>query len=327
MSLMNADERRLTHLPALFLLLLCAAFLGACGQDTTATPESVTITIAGSTALHPALNELAAAFHQIHPHVHVELRGGGSDLGETWVRTGEADLAASTLTPSLPAANTITSTTTLADTPQPAPLVYVPVALDGLAIITHPRNGLDNLTLLQLRELYSGRILAWTEGHTAGEEVLQITRERGSGSWQLFDERVMGPERVSLTAVVMPTSADVVAYVASHPFAIGYVSRAYIANLLTDIANTAQHAAISDGQTTASASSVSNNATAGHVRVIRLEGEYPLATNLQSQNYHLTHPLYLVNRGEPTGWTREFIDFVLSEAGQTIVGRYHARVR
>jgi phosphate transport system substrate-binding protein len=119
----------------------------------------------------------------------------------------------------------------------------------------------------------------------------------------------MGDEPVSLTAVVMPTSTDVVAYVARNPQAIGYVSRAYVVDALPG--------ATERGEET----------PASRVRVVAVEGQLPTVSSLREQNYVLTQPLFLISRGEPQGQVRAFIDFVLSPSGQAIVERYHARVR
>jgi phosphate transport system substrate-binding protein len=63
------------------------------------------------------------------------------------------------------------------------------------------------------------------------------------------------------------------------------------------------------------------------VRVVALDGQSPNTAQLQNRSYALTQPLFLISRGEPQGQLRDFVDFVLSPAGQTIVERYHVRVR
>ena len=108
------------------------------------------------------------------------------------------------------------------------PLVRTPIGIDGLAVIVHPENSIAELSLVQLRDLYSGRVIDWQALGSDVGEVILVSREDGSGSRVRFEERVMGAERVSLTAVVMPTSEDVVAYVARNPQAIGYVSRGHV---------------------------------------------------------------------------------------------------
>ena len=137
-----------------------------------------------------------------------------------------------------------------------------------------------------------------------------MSREDGSAARIFFEERVMGEARVALTAVVMPTSADVAEVVARNPAAIGYASRADVVEWIEPVVDaTAAGAALSA------------------VKVLAVEGVAPTTAAIKEQRYALTQPLYLITRGEPQGRVRQFVDFVLSPAGQAIVGRYHAPIR
>ncbi len=293
----------LDRLVRVLLLFGLSALLVACEGAAVATPPPVTLTIAGSSSMAPVLTALTDAYTRQYPNVVFDLRGGGSTLGEAAIRAGRYDLVASTLFPPDP------------DTGRPAPpgdeaLVRTPIGIDGLAIIVHPSNDVDALSLVQLRDIFSGSVLNWQAlGGDAGEVVL-VSREDGSGARILFEERVMGEERVSLTAVVMPTSQDVVDYVAGNPAAIGYVSRAHTAAWIPGEAITTT-AALAEAP----------------VKVLELEGRWPTRETVAAQQYGLTQPLYLITRGAPAGRVRQFIDFVLSPAGQAIVARYHAPIR
>jgi phosphate transport system substrate-binding protein len=294
------------------ILLLVASLisLGACEGASVATPAPETITIGGATAMRRVLQDLATEFSRQHPNVLFVLRGGGSTLGEEAVRRREIDLAASTLLPPDGAHGVPTPASDKA-------LVRTPIGLDGLAIVVHPSNVVAGLSLVQLRDIFGGRVLDWQALGSDAGEILLVSREDGSGSRILFEHRVMDQERVSLTAVVMPTSADVVAYVAKNPAAIGYVTRGEVAEW------------VDGGSGTLGADAPSTTATpaAPLVRVLRLEGLLPAIENLRNQQYALTQPLYLISNGPATGRVREFIDFVLSPAGQAIVARYHAPIR
>lgn len=286
--------------PVLWVLLLMLPIWAGCTTAAVATPRPVLITIAGSTAMHPVLQELTDAFTQRYPNVIFTIGGGGSTLGEEQIAAGRINLAASTLFP-----------------PESAPsgtarLVRIPIGVDGLALIVHAGNPTSDLTLEQLRRIYSGDILDWAEvGGDAGEIEL-VSREDGSGSRRLFEERVMQGEAVSLAAVVMPTSHDVVDYVAKTPLAIGYVSRGLVMNNAAGAPSAPGSAA---------------TPTPLRVHVVAVEGVVPSLTALREQNYALIQPLYLISRGQPRDWLRQFIDFVLSPAGQGIVARYHLPVR
>lgn len=304
-----------THLRRanLYSLLLCAFVilptLTACQQAAVATPPPTTVTIAGATAMQPVLLDLTTAFSQQHPNILFNLRGGGSTVGEERVQAGQVDLAASTILPEPPPTTTVASPT--------PPLTRIPIGFDGLALIVHPSNLITTVSVLQLRELYTGRVFDWSALQSPAGEVLLVSREDGSGSRWLFEKRIMGDESVSLTAVIMPSSRDVVDFIARTPQAIGYVSRAYVQQWLDLTA-----APVDLAQTP-----TANPPAGPHVRVLQLEGIAPTLEQVRTQQYFLTQPLYLVSQGEPQGWPRQFIEFVLSPAGQEIVARYHVRVR
>ena len=83
----------------------------------------------------------------------------------------------------------------------------IPVARDGIAVIVHPRNPITNVTALQLRALFGGEVLDWAAlGGIEGEPAI-VSREDGSGTRGAFEARVMGDQRVTLNALVMPTTA------------------------------------------------------------------------------------------------------------------------
>ncbi len=295
-----------------FLCPLSLLLLAACESTVVATPVPTTITIAGSTAMHRVLVDLTAAFNRQHPDVLFVIRGGGSTIGEELVRRREVDLGASTLfPPQQQAADPTPTAPATAD-----PLVRVPIGIDGLAAVVHPSNSIAGLSLVQLRDIFAGRLLDWQALGSDAGEIQLVSREDGSGSRILFETRVMGEERVALTAVVMPTSQDVVDYVAKNPQAIGYVSRAAVAEWIAE-----------DDASTTAAPAAAATATPARVKIIPVEGKLPTRAVLRSQEYALTDPLYFISYGQPSGRIRQFIDFALSPAGQAIVNRYDAPIR
>ncbi|MEZ4619541.1 MAG: phosphate ABC transporter substrate-binding protein [Caldilineaceae bacterium] len=286
---------------------IAVLLLSGCQPTEVTAAKPTTISIAGATAMRPVLLDLTTEFSRQHPNVFFEIAGGGSTVGEERVRAKQIDLAASTLiSPSI--------TSALNTVQQSLPLQRVPIGLDGLAVIVHQQNPVAQLTLSRLQEMYNGRSWNWQDVGGGDQAITLITREDGSGSRMLFDERVMGETPVSLTAIVMPTSSDVVEYVAKHPEAIGYVSRAYVLDQL--------HA-----QSASQPAATSQSSELPSIRVVMLEGQLPTNETLRTQSYFLIQPLYLVSRGQPQGLVKQFVDFALSPAGQAIVGRHHLAIR
>jgi phosphate transport system substrate-binding protein len=187
--------------------------------------------------------------------------------------------------------------------------VRTPIGLDALALVAHPSNSVSGLSLVQLRDIFSGSLLDWAALGSDAGEIQLVSREDGSGARTLFETRVMGDARVALTAIVMPSSRDVVEYVAKNPQAIGYVSRSEVAEWI------------------AGDSAAADPNVPPAVKVLPVEGRLPTHASVRSQEYALTQPLYFVSYGQPAGRLRQFVDFVLSPAGQAIVDRYSVRIR
>ena len=171
-----------------------------------------------------------------------------------------------------------------------------PIARDGIAIIVHPDNPIQGVGLLQLQDLFSGRAYGWEAiGAPAARGVVQpVSREEGSGTRAAFETLAMDGESVSPRAVVVTSSQGVVDYVASHPQAIGYVSISYLSPA---------------------------------VKAVAVEREAPTSAAVRQGSYPLSRELWLVTLDPPPPAVQQFLDFVLSPAGQAIVGKRYARIR
>jgi len=284
--------------PRFWAFAISVVAVGLAGCRATATPSApATLRVAGSTSMLPLLQDLAAAFTQSREQTRVEITGGGSRLGLDRALLHEIDLAACSWLESD------------ADAATPQAYTAVPIAWDGIAIIVHPSNRLDGLTLLQLKSIYAGWLFDWQELGGGQADILIVSREDGSGTRSAFEHQVLGDQPVALTAIVMPSTSAVLDYVSRHVAAVGYISMGAIR----------ADSAMPEG----SASPVIES----KVKVLEIEGSYPTPETVKQGVYHLSRPLYLVAPGKPQGLARDFIDFVLSPAGQTLVGQRFARIR
>ena len=227
--------------------------------------------------MQPLVEELAQAYTERHKHVTIAVEGRGSLPGIELVRQGEVDIGMASWKES-----------------EDTSLWSTPIALDGIAIVVHPQNQVKGLTLLQLKDVFFGRVWDWRDVRGQAGDILVVSREDGSGTRVVFEELVMQGQRVTLTAVVMPSSRAVVEYVAEHPQAVGYVSMGYLTE---------------------------------EVKVLEIEEAAPTPKSVRQGAYHLLRPLFLITRQEPAGEIKGFIDFVLSPTGQSIVGRKYGRVK
>jgi phosphate transport system substrate-binding protein len=170
-----------------------------------------------------------------------------------------------------------------------AGLYTIEIAKDGLAIIVHPNNPVSDLTLNQLRKIYATEITHWNEVGGTDTKIHIITREDGSGTRSAFEELVMGDMKISPRAIVQDSNGAVRQLVADDPNAIGFISLG-----LVEIGERP-------------------------VKAISLGGIAANHENVLNGTYNLSRPFLFVCNGEPTGSTKDFIDFVLSEQGRDIL--------
>jgi len=256
-------------------LFLLALLLIACGEPV-ATPEPTFLQAAGAMAMAPLVTELAAAFHEQSPTVNIEVEGLGTEFGLKALEAGEVDFAlASWLPPGVVENNGWQATA---------------IARDGIAVIVHPGNPLEEVGLLQLQDLFGGQAHWWKDvgGLRVQGSVQPVSREAGSGTRAAFEALAMGDRPVTPLAVVVPSEQAVVAYVAGHHNAIGYVSM---------------------GQATP------------QVKVLKVEGLRPTPQTAGDGSYPLSRELWLVAPEPLPEAVQAFFDFALSPAGQQIVGR------
>jgi phosphate transport system substrate-binding protein len=279
------------------LAMVLAVSLSACGEPV-ATPEPIYLRVAGSTAMGPLVTDLATAYSERSPQVTLEVIALGNHYGLEALHAGEADLAMANWLP-WEADEFNHQRQEPADPlarPAPANWRSTAIAHDGIAVIVHASNPIQGLGLLQLCDLYSGKILDWqTLGAASNPSLVQLlSREDGSGTRAAFESFVMDGQRVSTRAIVVPSSEAVVEYVGAHPEAIGYVSMSFVTPSL---------------------------------KLLPIEGEVPTPESVRRGSYPLSHDLWLITLDRPSPPVQAFLAFVQSAAGQQIVGRSHGRLR
>jgi phosphate transport system substrate-binding protein len=268
---------RRTSIPRLIFLGLLLLLLTACGATVTP-PPPVFFTVAGSTSMEPLLTDLTAAYTERHPHVSFDIQGGGSHLGQTLVESRQVDLGMVSWSPDELAAE----------------VQLIPLARDAIALIVHPDNQLAGLSRLEVRDIFSGRLLNWQAVDGPALPIQVLSREDGSGTRAAFESLVMDEVPVTPTAVVLPNSRAIVEFVAQNPNAIAYVSYAFA----TD-----------------------------DVYVVPLEGITPTLDTITSNSYPLIRDLALIAPSQGQREVAEFIEFVLSPTGQGLVPGKWGQVR
>lgn len=264
----------LRHL-SLVILLLFGCQSASPPLTPSPTPQQATLRAGASGAATPLLDLIIPAYMTKAPHITLRRESGDSALLLEAVASGRDHFA-------------------LVALPPPEGMWAMPVAVTGVAIVVHPTNPLRALTLAQLRSLFKGEITSWAQLGGFAQNVVVLSREDGSGIRRAFENQVMGEQRVTLTAAIMPSDAAVIEAVTAAPGAIGYVSSA----------------SVDQG-----------------VNVVAIEGILPSPHSLADGSYPITTPIYFVSRGEPAGEARAFLQFLLSREGQTLIGQKYGRVK
>lgn len=212
----------------------------------------------------------------------VSVTGGEAGVGIAALIDGQVDIAT--------ASREITSNETESAQKNGINPVEHAIAYDGVTAVVNPANPVSELTFDQLRGIYNGSISNWKEVGGEDKPIAVISRDSSSRTYKDFQKDVMLGDGCRPDALNQPATGGVVGEVSQNPNAIGYIGFAYLDNSIKALSLDK-----GNGSVTPTAESI-------------LSGEYPLS-----------RALYFYTNGEPSGPTKEFIDFVLSEKGQNLV--------
>ncbi len=175
---------------------------------------------------------------------------------------------------------------------------FNPVALDGLVIITHPSNRVNNLTTAEVQAIFSGSITNWQAVGGLDMPITLFSREPEAGIHTLLRQQMMAGQPISPNALLQTGDEAMRTVVASNPAAIG----------------------------SSSMSGVSQN---GAVKMLTIDDRSASPTTTASQTYPFTTPLYFVSAQaqEPTGELRHFLAWLQSDTGQAVIGQIYGKVR
>ncbi|MBQ8090766.1 MAG: phosphate ABC transporter substrate-binding protein [Pyramidobacter sp.] len=165
-------------------------------------------------------------------------------------------------------------------------LVSFPFAIDGVALAVHPSNPVKALTKEQVVAIYTGKITDWKElGGEAGT-IDVYGREDGSGTRETFQGKLMGKVDQSPSVNTVNSNGAMKTAIAQDARAIGYVG---IGHLDASIAGVA------------------------------IDGHVPSQENAAKGEYPVVRDLFMNTKGEPTGLTAAFVDYIYSEPGAKII--------
>ena len=262
----------------------CSGPRGAGGVHGEGDGRGAMITIRGSDTMVILTQSWAEAYMGAREDVAVQVSGGGSGTGIAALINGTVDLA--------------TASRGIKDhergqlrEAQGDEAVETRVAIDAVAVYVHEANPVPSLTLAELEGIYRGSITRWSQLGGPDEPLVLYGRENNSGAYSFFrDEVLHGYDFAPETQTLSGTSA-VIHAVSQDLGGIGYGGIAYSEGVRrVPLARRAGAPAVMPDLGEA------------------VTGRYPLARYL-----------YVYTAGEPQGAAEDFLEFVLSPAGQRVI--------
>ena len=237
-----------------------------------------TIVIKGSTTVLPVAQVTLEAYMKANPGAKISLSGGGSGDGIKALIDGSTDIANSS--------REIKKTELeLAKSKGVTPVATV-VAIDAIVPIVNPRNPVQNLSIDQLSQIYQGRIENWKEVGGQDLQIVVVSRDSSSGTFEAWGELVLKGAKVSPRAQMQASSGAIVQVVSKNRYAVGYIGLGYLDKTVKDL-------------------------TVNGVKASE-------KTSL-SKAFPVSRFLYMYTNGEPKGDTAKYLRFVLGPAGQALV--------
>ncbi len=281
---------------SILVLFLGIAILSSCSLDNSdsgispQTSPAIYIENKGSDTIVNLALAWAEAYQVIKPEVRISVTGGGSGTGIAALMNGTVSIANASR--SIKPEEIETARQNGVD-----PIEFV-IARDAIAVIVNPQNPINQLTLQQISDIYSGNIRNWNELGGEDRPIVKLSRETNSGTHVYFLETVirLGDKEkktlFSMDTLLLPSSEGITAEVRDNPNAIGYDGLGYITPEVKMIA-------------------VSKDLQTGYI--------LPSADTVNNGSYPIARDLYMYTNGQPTGELKAYLDWIVSTEAQKIV--------
>lgn len=246
----------------------------------TGTALAENVVIKGSTTVLPIAQVALEAYMKANPGIRISLSGGGSGEGIKALIDHSTDIANSSreIKP---------KELELAKSRGVHP-VEIPVAIDAIVPIVNPKNAVRSLTVDQLSQIYQGKITNWKEVGGEDLQIVVISRDSSSGTFEAWGELVLKGAKVTPRAQLQASNGAIVQAVSKNKYALGYIGLGYLD---------------------------------GSVKGLMVNGVEASVMAALSKEYPVSRFLYMYTNGEPKGETAKFIKFVLSPEGQQLVAQ------
>lgn len=256
-------------------LTILMVVLAACGNDESSGSSAGggdLVTISGSTSVGPLAEKLAAKYEETE-NVKIEINQIGSSAGITNAINDVSQIGM--------------SSRDLKQEEIDSGIEELVIAYDGIVVVAHPSNPVKNLTMEQVKQIFTGEITNWKDVGGKDMEIVVVSREDGSGSRDAFQEIVdYESGQLIRNAIVASGNGNIKTTVAMNKHAVGFISFEYVDET---------------------------------VSAMDINGVKAEADNVLSGSYELSRPFLFVHKEDVPEAATKFMDFILSAEGQKIV--------
>ena len=239
------------------------------------------LSLDGSTTVGPIAKAFAEYYMRQNPGVVITVSESGSGNGAKALLNGTCDIA--NLSRDLKKEERAAM-----ESKGVHPVQYI-VAHDALPLIVHPSNKVKNLTLEQVRDIYTGKITNWRDVGGPDLNIVVISRDTNSGTYETFKELVLGKEaKICTTAEYVGSNGGIRQRVQTTRGAIGYAGLGFVDS---------------------------------SVKALSVNGIEATAETAQDKSYPISRDLYMFTNGKPApeSLIAKFIGLSETEKGCEIV--------
>ncbi|HPS58589.1 MAG TPA: phosphate ABC transporter substrate-binding protein [Spirochaetota bacterium] len=256
-----------------FTIAVAASLLTACSRAT-----GNKVVIKGSTTVLPVTQKTAEAFRALNK-ISITIEGSGSGNGIKALIDGTCDIANSS--------REMKPEELKSARDKGKAVKEIAIAVDMIVPVVNPSNSVKEINMAQLKAIYDGSITSWKQLGGKDENIVVISRDTSSGTYEIWNERVMKKKDVRKDALLQASNGAIISAVAGNPRAIGYVGFGYIDSSVKPLKVDKVEATIDNGKS----------------------GIYPISRKLY---------MY-VDENRVSAETQKYIDYVLSADGQRLV--------
>ncbi|MBN1257646.1 MAG: phosphate ABC transporter substrate-binding protein [Planctomycetes bacterium] len=202
------------------MAVIAALVLSMLAGSSLAAEEQTTIVMDGSTTVGPIAKAFAEYYMGKHKDVQITVSESGSGNGAKSLINGTCDIANMSRFMKENEFKACVGKGVM-------PVAHV-IAMDGLPVLVHPANPVSGLTVEQIRDIFMGKITNWREVGGPNLEIVVISRDTNSGTYETFETLVMNKEKITEKAEYVGSNGQMRARVQATPAAIGYAGLGFV---------------------------------------------------------------------------------------------------